>query len=508
MRKKNQKSFRVHVHKKAVGIDVCKDSVSVVRLERYGDRITLTGCGRVTIGKEAGGNNENRDFKSFANAVIKSKLTGFPRHCEAGMCFCSSPELLQILSLPDSSPDAARKFIQEELRQYAVLPLKNVQIDYCALRSTSEKKSVLVGAAQTGPLTMVTKELEKNNVDIQLIEPAVVALVRACYNKVIKPAGNKNVMLVLLHDDNMSLCVFSGQKFDFLRTKKLDFDISSLPEQTGVIAEQIDSIVQFYELERTAKQEKWPVFLACSCDPSKTKEIVQQLQKHIRHQNIEITAIDSSHIDIICEDAANRDFSPVAAGAAMRLLDVNDSAVSINMLPEEIFEIRKSRRQLVIIANIAAVILLLIFIYMGFMAKKTSNVKNELSKKEQRMSNTDISKLLKTQADVNDRTVQITRNIDTLKTALKDKTWNNWAYILAEVSTKAPATVQIQEMRARDSSTVQIEGLAVNYNAVNDFVNRLNKCKTIGSAQLADAKQNTQYANNLIDYLITCSLKK
>lgn len=502
MRKKKHKSFRVNAHKKTVGIDVCKDSVSVVRLERDGDRIMLLGSSRIKIEKESA------DSRAFANAVIKSKLTGFPRHCEAGMCFCSSPELLQILSLPDSSPDAARKFIQEELRQYAVLPLKNVQIDYCALKGASEKKSVLVGAAQTGPLTMATKELEKKNVDIRLIEPAVVALVRACYNKVIKPAGSKNVMLVLLHDDNMSLCVFSGQKFDFLRTKKLDFDISSLPEQTGVIAEQIDSIVQFYELERTAKQEKWPVFLACSCEPSKTKEIAPQLQKHIHHQNIEVTAIDSSHIDIICEDAANKDFSPVAAGAAMKLLDVNDSAVSINMLPGEIFEIRKARRQLVIIANIAAAILLFIFIYMGFLAKKTSNVKDELSKKEQSMSNFNISELIKTQADVNDRTVQVARNIDALKTALEDKTWNNWAYILAEVSTKAPATVQIQEMRARDSSMVQIEGLAINYNAVNDFVNRLNKCKTISSAQLADAKQNTQYANNLIDYLITCSLKK
>ncbi|PKL47194.1 MAG: hypothetical protein CVV39_06175 [Planctomycetes bacterium HGW-Planctomycetes-1] len=502
MRKKSHKSFQVNVHKKAVGIDVCKNSVNVVRLERNGEKISILGSSRAKIEKETG------EAKTFAGAVIKSKLTGFPRHCEASVCFNGSPELLQILNLPDSSPDAARKFIQEELRQYAVLPLKNVQIDYCALKGSSEKKSVLVGAAQCEPLTAVTKELEKKNVDIRLIEPAIVALIRACYNKVVKPACNSNVMLVLLHDENMSLCVFSNQRFDFLRTKKFDFDIPESPQQAGAIAHQIDSVVQFYELERVSKQEKWPVFLATSCESAKTKEIARQIQEHIYHKSIEITALDASHTDIICENAANQDFSLVAAGTAMKLLDNDNSGININMLPDEIFEIRKSRKHLVIIANVAAVILLFMFLYMGFLAKKTAGVKNELGKKEQSTSNFNISELMKAQADANDRTVRITRHIDALETVFEDKNWNNWAYILAEVVSKTPGTIQIQEMRARDASTMQLEGLAVNYNAVNDFVDSLNKCKTVSSAQLADTKQNPRYANNVVDYLITCSIKK
>ncbi len=502
MRRKKQKSFQVNVHKKALGIDVCKDSVNVVRLERNGEKITILGGSRVKIEKESA------DSKTFAGAVIKSKLTSFPRHCEASVCFNGSPELLQILNLPDASPDAARKFIQEELRQYAVLPLKNVQIDYCALKGSSDRKNVLVGAAQAEPLIAVTKELEKKNVDIRLIEPAIAALIRACYNKVIKAAGGKNVMLVLLHDENMSLCVFSGQKCDFLRTKKFDFDIPESPEQAGAIAHQIDSVVQFYELERVSKQEKWPVFLATSRESAKTKETARQIQEHIYHKNIEITVLDSSHTDIICKDAANQDFSLVAAGAAMKLLDSDNSGININILPDEIFEIRKSWRNLIIIANVAAVILLFMFLYMGFLAKKTADVKDELIRKEQSMPNFNISELMKAQADANDKTVRISRNIKALETAFEKKNWNNWAYILAEVVSKTPANIQIQEMRARDASTMQIEGLAVNYNAVNDFVGSLNKCKTVSSAQLADTKQNPRYAGSVVDYLITCSIKK
>jgi Tfp pilus assembly PilM family ATPase len=504
MKKKSHKSFRVHVRKKAVGIDVCKDSVSVVRLERNGDIITLLGSSRIKIDKGSD------DFKSLANAVIKSKLTSYPRHCEAGMCFCSSPELLQIINLPDPSPDAARRFIQEELKQYAVLPLKNVKIDYSYLKNTgsSEQKSVLVGASQVEPLTLVTKELTKKNVDIRAIEPAIIALIRLCYNSIIKSSGKKNVMLVLLHDDNMSLCVFSRQKFDFLRTKKFDFDISSSTEQMGAIAEQIESVVHFYEFERVSEQKEWPVFLASSCELSKAKEIAEELKKHIRHQNIEISAIEARHTDIVCEDAAVDDFSPVAAGMAMKLLDINDSGISINMLPDEISEIRKARNQLVAIANIAAVILLIIFVYIGFLTKKTSNVKDRLSQKTQAPSSIDISLLMRAQADVNDRTREVTRNINTLKNVFKNRVWRNWAFVLGEACAKAPPTIQIQEIRARDLSTIHIKGLAISYNAVNDYVNRLTSCKTISSAQLADAKQNTKYGYGMVDYLVICSLKE
>lgn len=510
MKKKNPKSSSTHVRKKALGrkralgIDVCKESVNIVHIERNGGKITLLGSRRIKIDK---GSN---DFKSLTNAIVKSKLTRFPRHCDAGMCFCSSPELLQILNLPDPSPDAARKFIQEELKQYAVLPLKNVKIDYSYVKNSgsSEQKSVLVGASQTEPLTMVTKELAKKHIDIRAIEPAAVALIRACYNGIIKSAGKKNIILVLLHDDNMSLCVFSGQKFDFLRTKKFDFDVSSSIEQMGVIAEQIESVVHFYEFERVTDQKEWPVFLTSSCESLKIKEIVEELGKHIHHQNIVISAIESCHTDIVCEGKEGEDFSPVAAGAAMNLLNINDSGININMLPDEIFEIRRAYTQLGIIANIAAMILLIAFVYLGFLTRKTENVKASLKKNTQVPTGLDISKLMRAQDDVNDMTGKVTKNINTLKSVFKGKAWRNWAFVLGETCTKTPRTVQIQEIRAMDLSTIHIKGFATSYNAVNDYVNRLTSCESISSAQLADAKQSTKYGNGIVDYLVICSLKE
>jgi Tfp pilus assembly PilM family ATPase/Tfp pilus assembly protein PilN len=506
--KKHKKTIGLDTPKKVIGIDVCKDSVSIVRLEKSYGKISLIGCSRVAIDKESPGGNGIERFKAIASAVRKSGITSYPRHCDAGLCFRSSPELLQILNPPDPSPDVTRKFIQEEIRQYAVLPLKNVLIDYCSLRSydSSAQKSALVGAAQIEPLTMAAKEFDKNHVDIRSIESAIIALIRACYGKVIKHAGQKNVMLVLLHDENMSLCVFSGQKFDFLRIKKFDFDFSDTKKHIDVIAEQIESVVQFYELERTSEQKNWPVYLAGSFDLSKAKEIAGQLRNHIRRQNIEISEIDVSNVDIISEGVKTDDFSPVAAGAAMKLLDVNDFGTSINLLPNEIYEIRKARRQLLAIINIAALIFVLIFIYIAFLTKETAHARNEFIQSKQNRANINIPQLIRTRADVNEAAQRIAWNVKTINTALKDKTWHNWAFILTEIGTKAPQTVRIQNIESRNSSTVKINGLAINYNAINDFINRLNSCKIINSAQLTDAKQNTQYSNGMTDYSIICSI--
>jgi Tfp pilus assembly PilM family ATPase len=505
---KRKKAARRDVSKKVVGIDVSKDFVSVVRLERNLGKISLLGCSRVAIDKESLGGNGIERFKAVADAVKKSGITSYPRHCDAGLCFHSSPELLQILNPPDPSPDVTRRFIQEEIRQYAVLPLKNVQLDYCSLRSydSSAQKSVLVGAAPIEPLTIAAKEFEKNHVDIRSIEPAAVALVRACYGKVIKPAGKKNIMLVLLHDENMSLCVFSEQRFDFLRTKKFDFDFSDPKEHIGVIAEQIESVVQFYEIEKTSEQKDWPVYLAGSFELSKAKEVVGHLKTHIHRQNIEISAIDVSDIDIISEGMKTDDFSPVAAGAAMKLLDVNDFGTGLNLLPNEICEIRTARRQLLAIINIAALIFVLIVIYMAILTKQTSSARNELIQSKQKHININIPQLIHTREDVNEATGRTAMNIETINTTLKDRTWHNWAFILNEIGTRTPQAVRIQNIESRDFSIVKINGLAINYNAIDDFISRLNSCKTINSAQLTDAKQNTQYGNSLTDYSIICSI--
>ena len=98
------------------------------------------------------------------------------------------------------------------------------------------------------------------------------------------------------------------------------------------------------------------------------------------------------------------------------------------------------------------------------------------------------------------------KQINTLRDINKDRIWNNWAYILVDISNKAPETVQVQNIKSKNSGALTIDGIAVNYAAVNSFVEKLAGCKSVSSTQIADIKQNMHYGNGLVDFSINCTL--
>ncbi len=491
---------------KTIGIDVCKNSLNIVRLERQGEKIILTESIQIPLNIKLNASDAQTDPKVLSNAIKSLKLTKRLEHCDAALCLGSSPDLLQILKLPEATPHNIIKYIHDEIRQYAVLPLKNIKTDYCALRSTAsaDSKQVLVGACPTQPLVDATRELERYHIDIGSIEPAVISLIRACYRKMVCTVQEKNTMFALLGDDVLNICVFNGQKLDFLRTKKIDCDNSQSNACLQDIATQIQSVLQFYELEKTQQLNGWQIFLSCRPNASQAVSITEQL-KNIIPQNIEVNPILPEHLNIV-NKAGNADFSAVAVGAAMKLLNADDSEISINLVPDEISEIRKSNKQLLVIINTAAAILVLLFIHIAQLGIQSSRANTEITKKTKMQSVENISNLSRAKADVNEQTARIAGSIAMLERVVPENNRTSWAYVLAEVSKNTPKNIQIQTISSMDSQSFVIEGTAVNYAAVTGFISSLSKCKTIGTAHLEDTKQNMQYGEGFIDYSINCSL--
>ena len=491
-------------NKKVIGIDVCKNSISVVHLERAGDKVVLTDSANIHL--ENNTSDNSIDFKLLTAAIKNLKLSKRLEHCETAICLGSTPELLQILKLPDSMPHNIIKYIHDEIRQYAVLPLKNIKTDYCAIRAGATidaSKYVLVGACQTQPMIEIVRDLEKIRVDIGLIEPAIISLIRACYKKTINTTQQKNTMIALLRDNVFNVCVFSGQKLDFLRTKKIELDNTNNP--TSDVAAQIESVLQFYELEKAQQQKISQIFFTCNSNAMQSGSVIEQLRNTI-NRSVEINPISLENLNITIRSEQKTDFSPVAVGAAMKLLNANDSDICINMIPDEISEIRKSNKNLLIIVNIAAIILLCLFLHIAQLSIKTANANTSLAKRAKAQSPISISALSKAKADVNEQTKLITQNISSLEKVLPQNGTYNWAYIIAEVAKNAPQTVQIQSFQSNSKNSLTIEGVAVNYAAANEFIKHLSECKTIASAQLADTKQNIQYGQGFVDFTLNCTL--
>ena len=108
-----------------------------------------------------------QDPAALAKVLKELKIAGTLKHRNAVLTICAEPVLLQILNLPDSLPGEAIRFIRNEVKQYAVLPLKNIEMDYCGLKSSdAQTKRVLVGASQIEHLSMTVKAIAKDNINV------------------------------------------------------------------------------------------------------------------------------------------------------------------------------------------------------------------------------------------------------------------------------------------------------------------------------------------------------
>jgi Tfp pilus assembly PilM family ATPase/Tfp pilus assembly protein PilN len=507
-KRKAEKSFVIGTRKSAFGIDICKNAVNFVELEKNNRQIKVVRAGCIPLDQAIMKDGLVQDPAALAGALRQLKVTGAFKHGNATLVICAEPVLLQILTLPDSAPGEVKKIIQNEIRQYAVLPLKNVELDYCGLRSSDvQTKRVLVGATQTEHLSAAAKAIEKDNINVKAVEPAITAFIRVCFNKIIKSAGEKNIMLLLVRDDTLNLCVFEKQKLEFLRVKKFETDIVASQQRSNWLRSEVESVIQFYELEKAARAQSWQIFVACCPENKYSVQIAGEIKSQILRQDVEIAAFENSLADIVMDDNACKEIPPVAAGAAMKLLDEGLSGIKLDLLPKEIIAARKDRKEMLIIANVAACLFILLFLYIAMLGKKSISVSRHITTKKQKQTNIDTFELIKSKENIIDKSGRVESYLAALRQVVGKRNCYNWAKFLVELTNITPQTVMIRNLQIKNDSVMKIDGSAVNHKSLNDFVGLLGQSKEISSASLASATQDVKRNSGLINYSIVCYLR-
>jgi Tfp pilus assembly PilM family ATPase/Tfp pilus assembly protein PilN len=494
--------------KTAFGIDVCANAVSFVQLEKIDRQVKFLRASTIPLPEGIISDDLIQNPAALAAVLGDFKISGPLKSINAALTICAEPVLLQILNLPESSPGEVKKIIQDEIRQYAILPLKNIEMDYCSLKSMDmNSKRVLVGATQTEHLSAAVNAIEKHHINIKSVEPAITAFLRACFNKVIRLAGEKNIMFLLIRNKSLTLCIFKKQRLEFLRTKKIDADVVKSVRQNSWFSQEIESVIQFYELENDSNAQPWKVIVAACPDAKYGSEIADKVKKDISLQNVEVLAFDNSMMDIQIEKPLRIPVSPIAAGAAMKLLGKDFSGISLNLLPKEIVSIRKARNEMLVIANAAACLLILFFGYITFLSKKSINIGREVYARQHKQADTDIQQMVDLRKNLNDKLNNIQNGISAANKLTEEKGCQNWAGLLAGLVNVVPQTVLIENLEGKGGNVMEIDGVAVNYDAINSFVNLLTQEGLVSAASLKNSKQNAKYRNGMIDYKIICYLK-
>ncbi len=494
--------------KTALGIDISNGRIKLALLKkcRNGVKLLKTATAPVPDGAIKDGCVE--DAVVLAKAIKRLKAQSRIRSHPSAISLIANPVLMQILDMPDEPPSNVRQFVCDEVKHYAVLPMNKAAIDFCGATSSAKfgNRRALVVATDSQKITDAAKTLNREGLNIDAIEPASLAYIRACYAKKIDEKLNRNLLFAIAHGDTLTLCLFKNQTLDFIRTKHIEADIHQPDQYFEWLTEEIYTVIQFYEFEVLDKRDEWEVTLITDVGNQPVKDETLSLGTNVEGVELKIRTLRTAYLDTPVADTEKSEKpSAIAVGLAMKILDNSKGGLNINLLPPRVVEARSTERQVLISANVAGAILFLMILSVGFFNMKVKKVEGDINQKAQTQAKQNMHTLLSRQTSLQGQIADVSNELNRLNAILNAGSFKRWDRILNDIRSAIPKTVRLTRLSCENNSKMLLRGQAVSYAAIHRFVDMLNATELIESALFLGAEEDPEN-KNLLMYSIACSL--
>lgn len=498
-------SFRA---KKALGIDISDGWINLVLLEKSKNGIKLlkTAAAPVPDGAIKNGNIEDAAALAKAIKTLKARNQIHSRH--TAISLIANPTLLQILDMHTGIPHNVRRLVQNVVKHYAVLPIQNTAIDFCGIKSSAKlgHRRALIVATDSHKVTATARTFRKEGLVVDAIEPASMAYIRACYEKRISQKFGTNLLFAIVHNDTVTFCVFRDQTLDFVRTKQLEADNHEPQKCVEWLAEEINAIIKFYELNIHDKYDKWELTLLTNIRDGSLSREIESLENGLELTGLEIRTLEDAYLDTpIANEEHNNKPSAVAVGLAMKFLNIPGCGLNINLFPPDVDRAKSREKRILVNANIAAIIFILMVLSIGFFNMNVNRVDANIGHKTPGQVSSNTRALLDEKKLLHRQTTDISDKLNRLNTTLNTGSFLRWNQILDEIKLVIPTMVRVIKLSSKDNSQILIEGEAASYENVHCFVDMLNNCKHIQSASLITIGKESS-SDILLSYSISCSL--
>jgi Tfp pilus assembly PilM family ATPase len=480
--------------KTALGINISDGRITLALLRKNKDGVKLIKAAGCPVPDGAIKNGNIEDARAIAKAIKKLKAKNRIHSYRTAFCLIANPTLMQILDLPKDARSNTRQFVHNEVKHYAVLPIKNAAVDFCGIKSSakSSDRRVLVVATDKQKITTASTILNKEGLNIDAIEPVWMAYIRACYAKKIAGTFDTNRLFAIVCDGTLTLSLFRSRRLDFVRTERIEPETLQSEDYSQWLAEKINAVIKFYELEASDKQNKWHVTLVTDTNGQSASETAESLQARLRPAELEVRILEYAHLTI-------------AVGLAMKLLNVPGPGLNIDLLPPELIEAKSAEKRALMIANIAAAIIFILIVSVGFLTAKGKKVNAYINQNRQSQVSRKTPELLNEQASLQKQITDVSEKLDTSEDALSSCSPLKWGPILSDIRQATPKTVRLTELRSSDNSRMLLDGQTLSYSAIYLFVDALSTCKNIKSASLIGTEKYGG-SEHLVKYSILCSL--
>lgn len=497
----------ISLAKTALGIDISEHRIAIALLKQTKNDIKLLKADDIEIPKEAIVDGNIANPALVAGAIKKLLKKNRIRIRQAVVSLIAKPVLNQIVELPEDIPANIGKFVKSEIKHSSVLSGKEPQFDYCRLANSTQNDQdrVFVGATDGDKIAGILKVFSIAGIEPLSIELPAMSAVRAVYSQKITNRYDSNVLVALLHGSIMTICVYRKDELDFVRSVDMADSMDDPDSYFECCDREINAVIQYYDVEVDSAEDKWEILAILENPTIQAGDLEFTLQKRF---GLDANVCSSDEIYSSTPVAKNnniRKCSITAAGLAMRAAEIGKSDFAIDLIPADAEEKKATKKFVLMTANLAAVMLLCIFIMAGFVRLRLGKTQDMMEKRKQDSPKDSIEQLLAKQRHVNDRIEYLSDKKTKMNKIFETETVYDWAEILNDIRKNVPATLYITNMSALQGSDFIVEGNARSFKSIHVFAELLTQSKYIQSAVVAQTQKNSRI-NGMVAYSISCIL--
>jgi len=491
----------------ALGIDISAARITLALLAKTKEGLELvsTASSVVPEGAIVGGNIEKPALLARAIKEMQHRNRMYAR--SAAVSLFARPVLMQLMDMPARVPSNINQYVEGEVKNYVVLPSREITFDFCSVGSAGRQgqNRIFVVAAESKKVTDFASALTAAGVCVGAVEPYLVAYTRALYAKKIAGKFNRNVLIAVARDNDLTLTVFKGQNLDFIRTKELN-EYKNRPEEfIKSIASEINIIKQFYDIEVPDNSGKWDVLLIVDDPVQLPQDAEKMLRADAAVDSLQI-ATDSTLLDYIQinrkQTSSTAAGSAAAVGLAMKALEKRKGDLKINLMPQQLIERRILKKDALVLANVAAAALLVMIVIIAWLSIAIGSATKRVVSKKQRQLSTQVYELLKERDSAEKKIKKLSSRLEQATNILNMRRDPNWLNVLSDIADGTPKSVRITKLSSKGSKLL-LEGAAMSYDSVYMFMDKLNKSELISSASLMETEKADK---DMVKYAIRCSL--
>lgn len=508
--------------KTAVGVDISAQWINLALLKKSRNGVKLLAFASAPIPDGAIKNGSIENVEVLADAIKKLKSDSRIRTTRAAVSLFTEPSVVKIIEIPKQVPSNIGQFVQDQVKHFAVLPANNIALDFCGVAGVGSEaisaSRLLVVAADGRKVDEIVKMCSHAGLTTEAIEPPLLSLTRAIYDKKIAGKFDINVLIAVLQGNNLTLCVFRRQTMDFVRTMSISkvlgtpYGEKAQPnELCQWLAEQINTVVQFYDVDVPNNSGKWEITVVADGEiveplPQNAEEV---LKAKVASANLQLLTGEDICNAAVSQPQEAADFqqtykpSPVAVGLAMKLLGTDTRNLGVNLLPAEVVRLRTAQKGSLVTANIIAAVLLIMILAVIWPTWKIKKLNESIDYKKAHLSQ-DTLTLVKERASVNKQTDVVSNKLNQINEILSSHRDTDWPGLLNDIGKLIPRTVCITSLSSGAGQGISLKGLALSNEAVYWLVDRLNnKSEHISSASITGTKRDNK---GFINYEISCIL--